>query len=164
MRAAVRPMQQRGRGTILNVTGMITFSGPAALPMPEVAPVTSASLFDKSVMPRRAVYAGTLAYLVAMTQTLAAEVEDSGVTVGVVCAGLVATEFHSSWGLDVSAVPRMSADDLVTGALRALELDETVSAPGVEDYQLLQNVFTADLAAFGGQSPSLAEERRTVLD
>ncbi|ONK09603.1 SDR family NAD(P)-dependent oxidoreductase [Streptomyces sp. MP131-18] len=140
MRAAVGPMQQRGAGTILNVAGMIAFSGPA----------------DKSVMPRRAVYAGTLAYLVAMTQTLAAEVEDSGVEVGVVCPGVVATEFHSSQGLDMSAVPRMSADDLVTGALRGLELGETVSAPGVENHRLLQDVFTADLAAFGGQSPRLA--------
>ncbi|MCO6000178.1 SDR family NAD(P)-dependent oxidoreductase [Actinoallomurus rhizosphaericola] len=140
MRAAVGPMQQRGTGTILNVAGMIAFSGPA----------------DKTVMPRRAVYAGTLAFLVAMTQTLAAEVEDSGVKVSVVCPGVVATEFHSSQGLDMSAVPRMSADDVVTGALRGLELGETVSAPGVEDYQLLQDVFTADLAAFGGQSPQLA--------
>jgi hypothetical protein len=140
MRAAVGPMQQRGHGTILNVAGMIAFSGPA----------------DKSVMPRRAVYAGTLAYLVAMTQTLAAEVEDSGVKVGVVCPGVVATEFHSAQGLDMSAVPRMSAEDLVIGALRGLELGETVSAPGVEDYQLLQGVFTADLAAFRGQSPQLA--------
>jgi short-subunit dehydrogenase len=140
MRAAVGGMQQRGRGTILNVAGMIAFSGPA----------------DKSVMPRRAVYAGTLAYLVAMTQTLAAEVADSGVTVAVVSPGIVATEFHSSQGLDMSAVPRMSAEDLVTGALRGLELGETVIAPGVEDYQLLDDVFTADLAAFGGQSPQLA--------
>lgn len=140
MRAAVGPMQQRGAGTIVNVSGMIAFSGPA----------------DKSVMPRRAVYAGTLAYLVAMTQVLAAEVEDSGVRVAVVCPGVVATEFHSSQGLDMSAVPRMSAEDVVTGALRGLELGETVIAPGVQDYQLLQNVFTADLAAFAGQSPQLA--------
>ncbi|RAJ35831.1 hypothetical protein K353_05034 [Kitasatospora sp. SolWspMP-SS2h] len=140
MRAAVGPMQRRGTGTILNVAGMIAFSGPA----------------DKSVMPRRAVYAGTLAYLVATTQALAAEVEDSGVTVAVVCPGVVATEFHSSQGMDLSAVPRMSAEDLVTGALRGLELGETVIAPGVEDDRLLRNVFTADLAAFGGQSPALA--------
>ncbi|MFR9725847.1 SDR family NAD(P)-dependent oxidoreductase [Streptomyces sp. MS19] len=140
MRAAIGPMLRRGRGTILNVAGMIAFSGPA----------------DKSVLPRRAVYAGTLAYLVAMTQALAAEVEGSGVRVGVVCPGVVATEFHSVQGMDLSAVPRMSADDLVTGALRGLELGETVSAPGVEDYGLLLDVFAADLAAFGGQSPRLA--------
>ena len=140
MRAAVGPMRRRGAGTILNVAGMIAFSGPA----------------DASVMPRRAVYAGTLAYLVAMSQVLAAEVADSGVQVAVVCPGVVATEFHSSQGLDMSAVPRMSADDVVTAALRGLQLGETVIAPGVQDYQLLENVFTADLAAFGGQSPQLA--------
>ena len=144
MRAAVGPMQQRGAGTILNVAGMIAFSGPA----------------DKSVMPRRAVYAGTLAYLLAMTQTLAAEVEDSGVKAAVVCPGVVATEFHSAQGIDMSAVPRMSADDVVTAALRGLDLGETVIAPGVQDYQLLQDVFTADLAAFAGQSPQLATRYR----
>lgn len=144
MRAAVGGMQRRGSGTVINVAGMIAFSGPA----------------DKSQMPRRAVYAGTLAHLVAMTQTLAAEVADTGVRVHVVCPGVVATEFHSVQGMDLSSVPRMSAADVVTGALRGLELGETVSAPGVENYRLLENVFTADLAAFGGQSPELATRYR----
>ena len=144
MRAAVGGMQRRGRGTIVNVAGMIAFSGPA----------------DTSVMPRRAVYAGSLAHLVAMSQTLSAELEGTGVRVHVVCPGIVATEFHSSQGLDLSAVPRMSAEDVVTGALRGLELGEVVSAPGVEDYQLLDDVFRADLAAFGGQSPELATRYR----
>ncbi|MFG2601072.1 SDR family NAD(P)-dependent oxidoreductase [Streptomyces sp. NPDC048462] len=145
MRAAVGGMQRRGSGTLINVAGMIAFSGPA----------------DASVMPRRAVYAGTLAHLVAMTQTLSAELAGTGVRAHVVCPGVVATEFHSSQGLDMSAVPRMSAEDLVTGALRGVELGEVVSAPGVEDPALLQAVFTADLAAFGGQSPQLATRYRS---
>ncbi|WP_030573328.1 SDR family NAD(P)-dependent oxidoreductase [Streptomyces aureocirculatus] len=145
MRAAVGGMQHRGAGTIINVAGMIAFSGPA----------------DKSVMPRRAVYAGTLAHLVAMSQTLSAELEGTGVHVHVVCPGVVATEFHSSQGMDLNAIPRMSADDLVTGTLRGLELGEVVIAPGVEDYQLLTDVFTADLAAFGGQSPDVANRYQT---
>lgn len=45
------------------VAGMIAFSGPA----------------PSAVMPRRAVYAGTLAHLVAMSQTLSAELEGAGV-------------------------------------------------------------------------------------
>jgi len=44
-RAAVSGMLDRGRGAIVNVAGMIAFSGPA----------------PHSQMPRRAVYAGTLA-------------------------------------------------------------------------------------------------------
>lgn len=145
MRAAVGGMRRRGAGTLINVAGMIAFSGPA----------------DPSVMPRRAVYAGTLAHLVAMTQALSAELAGTGVTAHVVCPGVVATEFHSAQGLDMSAVPRMSAEDLVTGALRGLELGEVVSAPGVEDPGLLQDVFSADLAAFGGQSPQLATRYRS---
>ena len=143
-RAAVAGMQERGAGTIVNVAGMIAFSGPA----------------PRSQMSRRAVYAGTLAYLVAMSQTLSAELEGTGVAVQVVCPGVAATEFHERQGLDLSAVPRMSADDVVTASLRGLQLGETVCAPGVEDTSLLDAVFQADLAAFGGQSRQLAGRYR----
>ncbi|MGV9380497.1 SDR family NAD(P)-dependent oxidoreductase [Nonomuraea sp. NPDC003707] len=143
-RAAVAGMQERGEGKIVNVAGMIAFSGPA----------------DKSVMPRRAIYAGSLAHLVAMSQTLSAELEGTGVQVQVLCPGVVATEFHSRQGLDMSVVPRMSAEDVVTAGLRGLELGEVVCAPGVEDTGLLDAVFEADLAAFGGQSPRLATRYR----
>ena len=47
---------------------------------------------------------------------------------------MVATEFHERHGLDLSAVPRMSAGDVVTASLRGLELGEVVcAAQGVED-------------------------------
>ncbi|MEV7723669.1 SDR family NAD(P)-dependent oxidoreductase [Streptomyces sp. NPDC087917] len=139
-RAAVSGMQERGRGAIVNVAGMIAFSGPA----------------PQSQMPRRAVYAGTLAHLVAMSQTLSAELEGTGVRVQVVCPGVVATEFHKRQGIDLSAVPRMSAEDLVAAALRGLELGEVVCAPGVEDAGVLDAVFQADLTAFAAQTPALA--------
>lgn len=142
--AAVPGMLARGAGTIVNVAGMIAFAGPA----------------PSSVMPRRAIYGGSLAYTVAMSQTLHAELEGTGVNVHVVCPGVVATEFHEVQGLDLSAVPRMSAEDVVTAALTGIELGEVVSAPGVEDYSLLQAVFDADLAAFGAQSPQLASRYR----
>lgn len=143
-RAAVPSMVERGRGTIINVSGMIAFSGPA----------------PHSQMPRRVVYGGGLAYLVTMSQTLSAELEGTGVQVQVLCPGVVATEFHQRQGIDMSAVPRMSADDVVTASLRGLELGETVVAPGVEDAGLLQAVFDAELAAFHAQSPQLASRYR----
>ncbi|GAA2425997.1 SDR family NAD(P)-dependent oxidoreductase [Streptomyces glaucus] len=143
-RAAVAGMRERGAGKIINVAGMIAFSGPA----------------DKSVMPRRAVYAGSLAHLVTLSQTLGAELEGTGVQVQALCPGIVATEFHARQGLDMSAVPRMSAEDVVTAGLRGLELGEVVCAPGVEDAGLLDAVFRAGLAAFGGQSPELASRYR----
>lgn len=143
-RAVVPGMLSRGTGTIINIAGMIAFSGPA----------------PASQMPRRAIYAGTLAHTVAMSQTLSAELEGTGVRVQVVCPGIVATEFHTVQGMDLSAVPRMTADDVVAGSLRGLELGEVVCAPGLEDYSLLTNVFHADLAAFAAQSPQLAERYR----
>jgi len=145
-RAAVGPMVERGRGTIVNVAGMIAFSGPA----------------PHTQMPRRVVYAGGLAYLVTMSQTLSAELEGSGVQVQVLCPGVVATEFHQRQGIDMSAVPRMSAEDVVTASLRGLELGEVVCAPGVEDAALLDAVGEAELAAFYGQSPQLASRYRSA--
>lgn len=140
-RAAVPGMLARGVGTIVNVAGMIAFSGPATL---------------EQVQLRRAVYAGTLANTVAFSQVLHEEVKEQGLRVQVLCPGVVATEFHERQGFDLSAVPRMSADDVVTASLRGLELGEVVCAPGVERDDLLQAVFAADLAAFGAQSPELA--------
>jgi hypothetical protein len=144
--AAVPGMLARGGGTIVNVAGMIAFSGPA----------------PHSRMPRRAIYAGSLAHLVTLSQTLGAELEGTGVRVQVVCPGVVATEFHERQGLDLSAVPRMSADDVVTASLRGLELGEVVCSPGVEDASLLDTVFQAELAAFAGQSPELATRYRSA--
>ena len=76
------------------------------------------------------------------------------------CPGVVATEFHERQGLDLSAVPRMSADDVVTASLRGLASGEVVCAPGVENDSLLNTVFEADLAAFAAQSPQLAQRYR----
>jgi short-subunit dehydrogenase len=145
IRAAVPGMVERGGGTIINVAGMIAFSGPA----------------PQEQLPRRAVYAGALAHLVTMTQVLHEELAGEGLRFQVVCPGVVATEFHERQGLDLSAVPRMSADDVVTASLRGLELGEVVCAPGVEDASLLAAVFQADLAAFAAQSPQLAKRYRT---
>jgi uncharacterized protein len=140
-RAALPGMLERGTGTILNVAGMLAFGGtaPAAPPSGQ-----------------RAVYVGTLAGIVATTQTLSAELAGTGVGVHVVCPGIVATEFHTVQGMDLSALPRMSAEDVVTAALAGVGLGEVVIAPGVEDAQVLTTAFEASLAAFGSQSAELA--------
>lgn len=88
------------------------------------------------------------------------ELKSTGVRVQALCPGVVATEFHERQGLDLSAVPRMSAEDVVTASLRALELGDVVCAPGVEDSGLRDAVLLADLAAFGAQAPGLAERYR----
>lgn len=140
-RAALRGMLDRGQGEIVTIAGMIAFSGPApAAPPPG----------------QRAVYTATLAGALAMSQTLSAELADTGVGIHVVCPGIVATEFHTVQGMDLSAIPRMSPTDVVTAALAGITLGETVIAPGVEDPTLLDTVFAADLNAFHQQNPHLA--------
>jgi uncharacterized protein len=143
-RAAVSGMVARREGTIINVAGMIAFSGPA----PHQG--------------GRAIYTGTLAHLVALSQALCTELEATGVRVQVVCPGVVATEFHERQGIDLSAVPRMTPEDVVTASLRGLDLGEVVCAPGVEDASLLDAVVQADLAAFGAQTTDLATRYRTT--
>jgi uncharacterized protein len=145
-RAAVPGMLDRRSGTIINVAGMLGFAGPAPLPP----------------MRGRAIYTATLAHLIAFTQALHEELSPRGLTVQVCCPGVVATEFHARQGIDMSAVPRMSAQDVVIASLRGVELGEVICAPGVEDADLLDAVFNADLAAFGGQSPQLASRYRTT--
>jgi short-subunit dehydrogenase len=148
-RAAVPGMVARGRGTIVNVSGMLAFSGPASTELLSL---------------RRAVYTATLAHIVALSQSLHAELKSDGVRVQALCPGVVATEFHERQGFDLSAVPRMSADDVVTACLRGLELGEVVCAPGVERSDLLDAVFHADLAAFGAQSTQLASRYTEAED
>lgn len=145
-RAAAPGMVARGSGTIINVSGMLAFSGPASL---QTLPL------------RRAVYTAALAHIVALSQTLHEELKSSGVRVQALCPGVVATEFHERQGLDLSAVARMSADDVVTASLRGLHLGEVVCAPGVSNPDLLDAVFNADLAAFRAQAPQLAARYRS---
>jgi short-subunit dehydrogenase len=140
-RAAVPGMVERGQGTIINVSGMLAFSGPVP---------------QERLPLRRAVYTGTLAHLVAMTQVLHEELAPAGLRLQVLCPGVVATEFHERQGLDLSAVPRMSAEEVVAASLRGLDLGEVVCAPGVQDVSFLEAVFQADMAAFGAQSTELA--------
>ena len=92
----------------------------------------------------------------AFTQLLAAKLEDTPIRVQVVCPGIVATEFHTVQGMDLSSISRMSAEDVVTASIRGIQLGEDVTAPGVEDASLLDAVFSTNLEAFGAQSPELA--------
>ncbi len=140
-RAAAPGMVARGHGAIINVSGMLAFSGPAPI--------------DKVPL-RRAVYTATLAHIVALSQTLSEELKPHGLRVQALCPGIVETEFHERQGLNLSGVARMSADDVVKASLRGLALGEVVCAPGVERSELLEAVFAADLAAFAAQAPKLA--------
>jgi len=146
IRAAAPGMAARGEGTVVNVAGMLAFAGRST----------------QAQVAGRATYTGTLALLVAMSQALHEELHPLGLRVQALCPGIVATEFHERQGMDLSSVPRMSVEDVVTASLRGLELGEVVCAPGVEDSGLLDAVVHADLAVFGAQGTELARRYRTA--
>ncbi len=83
-----RRRRKQREGTIINVAGMIAFSGSA--------PLAQLPL-------RRTVYAGAPGYLVTMTQALHEEIKPDGLRAQVVCPSVVATEFHERQGMDLSA-------------------------------------------------------------
>jgi len=116
-RAVLPGMIERRRGAIINVASLLAFSGTARAPQ----------------LPKRALYAATKSFLVTFTEILAAEVADAEVKVQVVCPGVVRSEFHSRQGMDLSQIPRMEPDQIVSASLSDLERGVVVSIPALPD-------------------------------
>jgi short-subunit dehydrogenase len=127
-RTVASGMRDRGRGSVINVASLLAFSGPVAEPF----------------LPARSVYAASKAFLVTFTQILAAELQDTGVKVQVVCPGIVRSEFHSRQGMDVSAVPRMEPDMIVQASLLDLERGRVLSIPGLPDESVSDRLLAAE--------------------
>ncbi len=112
--AALPGMIDRGSGAIINVASLAGF-----MPMPRVV-----------------TYAATKSYLIAFSQGLAKELAGTGVRVQALCPGFTYTEFHDRPEFDefdrseVSRALWMSAEDVVTESLQALDADRTVCVPG----------------------------------
>jgi short-subunit dehydrogenase len=123
-RAALPGMLERAGGAIVNVASLLAFAG--SLP--------------PDPLPWRATYAGTKAFVVTFTRTLAAEIAGSPVRVQVLCPGYTATEFHMTTGIEPvegTAPPAparaMDPEDVVHASLVALDAGEVVCVPGLED-------------------------------
>lgn len=134
-RAALAGMLSRRKGSIVNVSSMLSFSAG----------------LDRPFLPKRATYGASKAFVTAFSEILASEVKDSGIKVQALCPGVVRTEFH-----DVDGKPRlrpdvpvMEADDVVQASLAGLDLGETVCLPGLANQSLLEDVSRARQALFG---------------
>ncbi len=132
-RAVVGGMRERSRGAVVTIASLLAFSGAV----------------DEPWLPARAAYAGGKSFLVTFSRILAAELRGTGVRVQVVCPGVVRTEFHSRQGLDMSAVPRMEPEDVVTASLLDLERGEIVCVPGLEDLSPLERAAEVERELIG---------------
>ncbi len=119
--AAARAFADRGRGAIINVSSVV------------------------ALIPERfnAGYAAQKAFVLALTQGLAAEIGGKGVRLQAVLPGVTRTEFFDRAGADIGQIPAemiMVARDLVAAALAGLDAGEIVTIPSLPE--------TADWQAF----------------
>jgi short-subunit dehydrogenase len=142
-RAALPGMVARKQGGVINVSSLLALSGTVT----------------ESFFPARAVYAGAKAFLLTFTQVLAAELAGTGVRANVCLSGVVATEFHEVQGMDLSKVPRMTADDAARASLAGLRLGEVVTVPTLEDASLLAKLAETERATLSTSRATTAAPR-----
>jgi short-subunit dehydrogenase len=96
-----------------------------------------------------AVYSGSKAYLLALSQALTRELNENGVTIQTVCPGAVRTEIWQRAGVDLDArIPAeriMDVEEMVDAALKGLDLGERITIPSLPDAQHLADAEAARL-------------------
>jgi short-subunit dehydrogenase len=145
IQSVVPHMIERGHGTIVSVATLLVFSGGAT----------------GTQLPKRTAYAATKAFLFTFVRLLAAELAETGVRLQIVCPGIVATEFHTRQGLDMSGRPRLDPADIVEASIRGLALGELVCIPTVDDIDALERRDEAEAKMLGeGMRAQLAARYR----
>lgn len=112
--AALPAMVLRGKGSIINVASVAAF------------------------MPR-GTYSAAKAWVVSFSETVAAELQGTGVRCLALCPGMTHTEFHDRADVDVAKIPKwmwLNPADVVDTAIDDLRKGVTVSIPGTQ-YKLL---------------------------
>jgi short-subunit dehydrogenase len=125
--AAGRAFTAQKRGTIVNMASAV------------------------AINPERfnAVYSGSKAFILALSQALTKELTENGVTIQTVVPGAVRTEIWERAGTDVDKrLPPervMEVGELVDAALKGLELGEHITIPSLPDVQQLADAESARL-------------------
>ena len=111
------------------------------------------------------VYGGTKAFVLAFSQNLRNELQDSGVTVQVVMPGATATDFWDISGRPLEQLPTgivMSTEDLVDSALIGLDRGEFATIPSLQDGGLIDAYESARQAMIGSLSTATPAPRYRV--
>jgi short-subunit dehydrogenase len=132
--AAAKAFVAKGAGAIINLSSVLALA-------PE--------MFE-------GVYSGTKAYLLNLSQAMAAHLNDKGVHVQVVLPGATRTELWEKAGRDVNTFPEgflMEVGDLVDAALVGFDRRETITIPPLTD----ESQFTAMQQARLAMAPNLSK-------
>ncbi|MBR7835243.1 SDR family oxidoreductase [Actinospica durhamensis] len=112
--AALPGMVERGKGSVINVASVAAF------------------------VPR-GTYSAAKAWVVAFSESVAAELGDTDVRCMALCPGFAHTEFHERAGIDEGDIPKwmwLNASDVVDAAIADLRKGLTVSVPSAR-YKIL---------------------------
>ena len=113
-RALLPAMIARGSGAILNVVSMSAFQ-----PVPFLA-----------------VYAASKAFVLSLTESMATELEGTGVSVQALCPGNIPTEFQGVAGttdVKFNRTPATTPREVVEASLAALDRRKLLVIPGIRD-------------------------------
>jgi short-subunit dehydrogenase len=138
--AAAKAFVAKGAGTIVNIASVLALA-------PE--------MFD-------GVYSGTKAFVLNLSQAMAAQLAEKGVRVQAVLPGATRTEIWERSGKDVDAFPEgfvMEVGDLVDAALVGLDLGEEVTIPPLPDHGQFEAMQAARLAMAPNLSRSAVADR-----
>ena len=161
--ATVEPHLQTPVATIerliaLNVTAATRLAWRRAAPLPPQKRGTIVNMASVvAVNPERfnAVYSGSKAFLLALSQALTKDLNENGVTIQTVLPGAARTEIWERAGTDVDKLPPervMEVDEMVDAALKGLDLGERITIPSLPDAQDLADAEAARLK----MSPNLS--------
>lgn len=134
--AAAKAFVAKGAGAIVNLSSVLALA-------PE--------MFE-------GVYSGTKAYLLNLSQAMAAQIKDKGVYVQVVLPGATRTELWEKAGRDINSFPEgflMEIGDMVDAALVGFDRRETVTIPPLAD----EDQFTAMQHARLAMGPNLSKSK-----
>ncbi len=133
----------RGSGAIINIASIVAVA-------PEVL---------------NGVYAGSKAFVLALSQSLRHELSDKGVRVQVVLPGATATDFWSTAGTPVEHLPNdivMTAHAMVDAALAGFDQGEFATLPSLPDVESWQAYEAARQALLPGLSLATPARRYAI--
>jgi short-subunit dehydrogenase len=136
----------------LNITAPTRLAGAAAkafIARGAGAIVNIASVLALAPEGFEGIYSGTKAYLLNLSQSMAAQFADKGLYTQAVLPGATRTEIWARSGKDIDAFPPemvMGVDDLVDAALVGFDSGETVTIPPLADERVWAAAQEARLA------------------
>lgn len=136
---AVADIDRMQRDIALNITAptRLTHAAlPGFLARNRGGIINIASVTSQLMRPGNTVYGGTKAYLLHLSQVLAAEVVGSGVQIQAVLPGATRTTLWDGSGLELHELPPsmvMEVDEMVDAALAGYDQKELVTIPSLPD-------------------------------